>query len=260
MRASRAVFAVIASALAVAAAGAIASWAFEALPDAEDAPPARSEWAIDAGSVAELLQPAEMLATRDPNGRLLDVVEPDWRTYVYEVVPTRNGVWYRLHYQWGRTRPVFGWAWATVSEPLLRQVEPEDCPAEPLDLISVAGTRPSTLIRCLGEADIALEGVRLRKDGLLGAPIYAGTPDWLASDPVLYLGWDGNGIIPAHLAPGVDLVLDVEGTVVGHFADPRAEDCVRRPLAPGYSPESGLEAVFQCRQHFVVTHLEPAPT
>jgi len=222
--------------------------------------PSKPAWTLANGSYAELVGPTAMFARRNNIQPAIETVEQFVRVYVSDSVSDdQGGVWYRLLYRWARTRATFSWAHATPTDQLLRTVEPI-CPKEPIDLAAIGGTEPPALPQCFGSSDLVLDGVEIRRDGLYGPPVYAGTPAWLASDPVIYLAWRGSGTLGVHIEPGLEAGFVGTVSVTGHFDDRRSEDCVRRPLGPRFSAESVEESIQHCRHHFVITHIEATPS
>lgn len=172
---------------------------------------------------------------------------------------------------------VYAWLPATVAGgPMLVAHEPmtpalsmnAPCPDDVQNGWLLIGGGPPRRLACVLDSRITLEGF-LGRVPHPEAPIFSGTPEWLANEPQLIL-WSAVGTavtglqIPLHIDPdsGVSvepgLLSDRDGVVArpvhvtGHFADPAAASCSRSARLPGFLPMSEMEQELWCLQQFVV--------
>jgi hypothetical protein len=211
-------------------------------------------WALRPGSFGELTSPTAMREGPSLGLRPWETIDAPILALVVDAQPAGADVWYRLEYRWRRLEPVFAWAHASSSQPLLEPFEPK-CPKPPLTLPAIGGMTPAERLVCFGKHPLEIPGTL--SDRLGGpAPAFVGDPPWLASDPLLFLRGDGDGVLPIHLPP--DLQIDRLGepvVVTGHFDDRRSLDCHRQAIDQSWPNETEDEQVLSCRQRFVVTGL-----
>jgi hypothetical protein len=169
-------------------------------------------------------------------------------------------------YTWYQIQPLdrslpFGWV-ATGSregEPWVEPVEP-DCPTSPT-AEELFGLDQLVALACYGNADLEVTGDLLCYVGDVDTPVSG--PDWIEFDRVCFIqladrmvGIEGKAVTGLIDQNGGN---SVEGryTVVGHYDDEQATECVHAPVEVGEQPDPA-QVYNNCRTAFVVTEVRPA--